>query len=348
VGLWNSFCGQTPDLNARKNPVQLLRFILQLDTINLQMIVKPSPQAAANFVNVHTESSRRADAFPTSGEEGFEQVTMPVTKMRELEARAAGSDSAIEACRLEYERSRTGGVNGPAYKWCKAAGVTDEELEYRHANHLCYFCNEYVRNNGIIVHTFWHCPKRLLVHDEIQAKIDASRGPTQRSSNDRRMEKGSAREDADQDQSFPRREFRDPGSNRGYGADPLPANYGQEKGYDGRGNPHQLVPSEPRAPKRRSDLRGGSRERTHPTGRTEPGTPVDHAENRVRMAPGTLPEGAALVAARAEKKKGPMVNTISPPEPVPDEILYSSGSESEEEEGGRQPLGKTAPPENGI
>jgi hypothetical protein len=66
------------------------------------------------------------------------------------------------------------------------------------------------------------------------------------------------------------------------------------------------------------------------------------------MAPGTLTEGAALVATRAEKKKGPMVNTISPPEDVPDERLYSSGSESEEDEGGRQPLSKTAPPENGI
>ena len=66
------------------------------------------------------------------------------------------------------------------------------------------------------------------------------------------------------------------------------------------------------------------------------------------MATGTLTEGAALVAARAEKKKGPMVNTISPHEDIPDTRDYSSGSESEEEEGGRQLLSKTAPPENGI
>ena len=55
------------------------------------------------------------------------------------------------------------------------------------------------------------------------------------------------------------------------------------------------------------------------------------------FTPGTLTEGAALVAARAEKKKGPMVNTISPHEDIPDTRLYSSGSESEEEEGGRGP-----------
>ena len=72
------------------------------------------------------------------------------------------------------------------------------------------------------------------------------------------------------------------------------------------------------------------------------------------MATGALPEGAALVAARAEKKKaprsegGPMVNTISPPENIPDTRDYSSGSESVEEEGGRQTLSKTAPPGNGI
>ena len=167
---------------------------------------------------------------------------MPMADVRALEARAATSDKVIDANRIAYEQSRIGGVTGPAYKWCKAAGVTDEELEDRHANHRCYFCNEYVRNNGVIVHTFWHCPERLKVHDEVQARInEAGRGPTQRASNDRRQqERGSARQDADPDQTFSRRAPRDQGGGR-WGADPQPTNVGQEKGYDGRNSPRQLT-----------------------------------------------------------------------------------------------------------
>ena len=71
------------------------------------------------------------------------------------------------------------------------------------------------------------------------------------------------------------------------------------------------------------------------------------------MATGALPEGAALVQARAAKRParseiGPTVNTVSPHMEIPDTRDYSSGSESEEEEGGRQPVSKTAPPGNGY
>jgi hypothetical protein len=362
VGLWNSFCGQALQKHSRKNPVLLLQFILELDTGNLQMIVKPPSHPTANYVNIRTGPSRRADPYPTSGAEGNEQVTMPMADVRALEARAATSDTVIEANRIAYEQSRVGGVTGSFYKWCAAAGITDEELQDRHNNHKCYFCGEFVRNGGVIVHTFWHCPERLKVHDEIQARInETSRGPTQRESNDRRhLSKGSAREDADQDQTFPRRTPRDQSGGR-WGGDPLPANFGQKKGYDGRNSPRQLTQTEPNAATRprRSDTRapdpqqprGGSRERVHPTGRTEPGASTDFAENRTRMVTGAVPEGAALVQARATKRPPrseprPTFNTISPPEEIPDTREYSSGSESEPEDGGRQPVGKTPPPGN--
>ena len=86
-----------------------------------------------------------------------------------------------------------------------------------------------------------------MIHDEVQAKMnEASRGPTQRASNDRRQQdRGSAREDADQDQTFPRREPRDQGGGRGWGADPQPTNVGQERAYDGRNSPHQMMQVEP-------------------------------------------------------------------------------------------------------
>ena len=362
VGLWNSFCGQALQKHSRKNPVLLLQFILELDTGNLQMIVKPPSHPTANYVNIRTGPSRRADPYPTLGAEGHEEVTIPMADVRALEARAATSDTVIEANRIAYEQSRVGGVTGSFYKWCAAAGITDEELQDRHNNHKCYFCGEFVRNGGVIVHTFWHCPERLKVHDEIQARInETSRGPTQRESNDRRhLSKGSAREDADQDQTFPRRTPRDQSGGR-WGGDPLPANFGQKKGYDGRNSPRQLTQTEPNAATRprRSDTRapdpqqprGGSRERVHPTGRTEPGASTDFAENRTRMVTGAVPEGAALVQARATKRPPrseprPTFNTTSPPEEIPDTREYSSGSESEPEDGGRQPVGKTPPPGN--
>ena len=120
---------------SRKNPVLLLQFILELDTVNLQMFVKPPSHPTANYVNIRTGPSRRADPYPTSGTEGNEQVAMPMVDASALKARAATSDTVIEANRIAYEQSRVGGVTGSAYKWCAAAGITEEELQDRHNNH---------------------------------------------------------------------------------------------------------------------------------------------------------------------------------------------------------------------
>ena len=309
AGLWNSFCGQTPQKLLRKNTVLLLQLILELDTVNLQIIVKHS-----FYANIRPGASRRADPYPTTVAAGNEQVTMPMVDVRALEARAATSGTVIEANRIAYEASRVGGVTGSAYTWCTAAGITEDELRDRHDNHKCYFCGEYVRHGGVIVHTFWHCPERLKVHDEIQARINennAGRGPTQREADDRRQpSKGSAREDADQDQTFGRKTPREH-SGRRWGRDPQPAPYGQEKGYDGRDSPRQHAQNDPNAaprPRRSEDrtndpptARGGSRERSHPTGRTEPGASTEFAKNRPREVTGAAPEGAALLHARSIK-----------------------------------------------
>ena len=161
TGLWQNFCGQTPR-SVRRNPVLFLQFILELNTEALESVVQPA--VPFSFVNVRTGASHRADPYPTTGTAGKKQVAMPVVDVRILEARAATSDTVIEANRIAYEASRVGGVTGSAHKWCTAAGISEDELRDRH---------DYVRNEEVIVHTFWHCPERLKVHDTITTQIKA-------------------------------------------------------------------------------------------------------------------------------------------------------------------------------
>jgi len=251
--LWDAFCGRT-DRRVRTNLVVLLNFILDLDTDAVQAIVTPA--VPSTFANIRTGASRRTDAYPTSGE----NITMPIAQVKTLEARATTSDAVLESNRVAYEASRAGGVTGPPGKWCLAAGISQEQLDYRHEHHLGYYCGEHVRNGNLIVHTFWHCPKRLLVHDAVEALMARSGAPapsdryrpTQREFNERRRQSsGSAHQDADQDQSFRRNTSRDH-SHQQWGRDPHPVPHGQERGFNGQASPRQGS----RYDERRSEHRG--------------------------------------------------------------------------------------------
>jgi len=239
----------------RHNPVVLLNFILDLDTDALNAIVGPA--IAFTFANIRTGAGRRTEAYPTSGE----NITMPIAQVKTLEARATSNDAIVEANRVAYEASRSGGVTAPPGKWCLAAGVKQSELDYRHANHLCYFCGEHVKNGNVIVHTFWHCPKRLLVHDKVEEQMARSgshapsdrRGPTQRESNEkRRQSSGSAHQDADQDQSFRRNPSRD-SHHQQWGREPHPVPHGQERGFDGQASPRRGSRNDEQRNYRRAD-----------------------------------------------------------------------------------------------
>ena len=123
--LLNSLCGQTPR-SVRRNPFFLLQFILNLITEALHSVVQPP--VPSSVVNVYTGASRRADPYPTTGPAGEEHVTMTIVQVITLEARAATSDTVIEANRIAYEASRVGGVTGSAYKWCAAVDISEDEL----------------------------------------------------------------------------------------------------------------------------------------------------------------------------------------------------------------------------
>ena len=276
---------------------------------------------------------------------------MPMVDVWNLEARVANCDTVIGANRIAHEQSRVGEVTGAAYKWCTAAGITEEELRDRHDEHQCYFCGEYVRNGGVIVHTFWHCPKRLEIHDKVQANFSSnlsgerSRG-TQRDADSRQAVLRARTKTRTQRTGAAPRGSKEVAGGAEILSPPLMDRSGATTDAKTRVRPttkRRPPPTPIGGPPRRirdPPPRGGSRERCHPTGRTEPGASHEFARNRPQKdTNNTAPEGAALANARARRTK-PTVNTIAPPKNIPERV-YSSGSESDNEDMERPASAKT-------
>ena len=119
-------------------------------------------------------------------------TTIPVTAARTLEKRAAASDTLIEANCLAYEAGRMTGANNAIRRWCLAANIKEADIDQHHADRACYFCGANVKSGGVIVHSFWQCPKRLEVHDKVEESLQEQAQQegvrmerrTQRASND--------------------------------------------------------------------------------------------------------------------------------------------------------------------
>ena len=170
--------------------------------------------------------------------------------MATLERKAHDYDTVAEVKRVAYEQSRLRGVREDAMRWCLAVGVTEEDVLLRHSRHECYYCGDAVRKDGIIMHTFWQCPKRQDKDEEVTRLLrleDQDTGAAAESANIQRRTADWRRDgvtrETDQDQTFSRRPPRDRSSDPWGSRDPSHERSGRSQDTPGSpGNDPRDVP----------------------------------------------------------------------------------------------------------
>ena len=167
--LWQSYC-TLRDHRIQNNPVTLLHYLLALDTEALQMPVHSNLGKTQLRV-----TGRQSQSFVTTGDPQAQMVPLLVADAKSLDKRAVMGDARVEDNGVAYDASRIRGVNDTAFRFCTEANISEAVIRKRHDDHQCYYCGENVRGaGGLIVHTFWQCPDRLKVDEEINDRLRAT------------------------------------------------------------------------------------------------------------------------------------------------------------------------------
>ena len=271
--LWQNFCKST-EPRLQENPVMVLNYIRALNAEALQLTVSQKGSVV------------RQELQPYPAEPAPDGIVVTTMDMATLQRKARGYDTVAEINRVAYEQSRLRGVWEDAMRWCRAAGVTEEDVQLRHDRNECYYCGTAVRKDGIIVHTFWQCPQRQDKDEAVTRQLrleDQEKGAgsqrisTQKRDNDRRQE--STFRETNRDQSFARRPPRvGNGTNRWGSRDPSQERY--SGGRDPPDSPHPV-----RRTTAEDDYGNAGRDYNEPSRRSNWGDPTPRPNRRVAYGP---------------------------------------------------------------
>ena len=223
--------------NTKDNPVPLLHFILGLNQKALAQTVD-SPNTGTAQLRV---GGNRSVIFHTSGEPSAQMLTMSLAHARGIESRVIMGDGLVETNRIVQTEARARRVPDSAMRFSLEAGVAKEDIQILHDNQLCYNCGAALRGGNTMPHTYWSCPHKIAIIDEVEARLRAhdeekggftQRGRTQAQANARCA--AQQYDDTVDDQTFARAAPR-----RQQWAEPQELYPGQCRGYPPRHNPHQ-------------------------------------------------------------------------------------------------------------
>ena len=138
----------------KDNPVYLFGYVMKLNSDAHHLLV--SHASGSGRIHLKVTPGRQSEVYiTTKADDGCVTATIPLPALKNLERHAVDMDNMTELNRVAYERARQRGVNKEAHQLCIAFGHTDELIQHRHDNHICYMCGDNVRASGTLLHTFW-------------------------------------------------------------------------------------------------------------------------------------------------------------------------------------------------